>query len=241
MRPYLEYLYVTMVREERERQAEHQRLVALAYRLRRQHRRTARRSPPGCTTLGTTSEIDIPGSNVGGVMTEFAQVSRWRAAFDRIGQRVPLVLLHGGSARRQWFEPMLKFRRTDYQWWLVDLPGHGESSATGGHYSLADVANNLAEFVREVIQRPSAIFGHSFAGQVALVLTAEYPELVRGLLIGDAPLSVGVQRAHRQANQEMTRYWRVLAASDASIEQFAARLRGLRIRHPATEIGRAHV
>jgi hypothetical protein len=39
MHPYLNYVYVTMVREERERQAEHQRLVALARRLRRQHRR----------------------------------------------------------------------------------------------------------------------------------------------------------------------------------------------------------
>jgi hypothetical protein len=38
--PDLEYLYVTMVCEERERQAEHQRLMALAHRLRRQHRRT---------------------------------------------------------------------------------------------------------------------------------------------------------------------------------------------------------
>ena len=37
MHPYLNYVYVTMVREERERQAEHQRLVALARRLRRQH------------------------------------------------------------------------------------------------------------------------------------------------------------------------------------------------------------
>src|SRR5581483_1856100 len=39
MHPYLNYVYVTMVREERERQAEHQRLVTLARRLRRQHRR----------------------------------------------------------------------------------------------------------------------------------------------------------------------------------------------------------
>lgn len=167
-------------------------------------------------------------------MTEFAQLRGWRAGYDRVGEGAPLVLLHGESGRRQWCEPMLECGPDGYQWWLVDLPGHGESSATSGHYRLTDVATNLAEFLREVIGQPSVIYGHSYAGQVALVLTAEYPQLVRGLIIGDAPLSVGVQRTHMQANREMTTRWRALAASDAGIEELAAQLRRLRIRHPAT-------
>lgn len=58
MHPYTADLYIKMIREERERQAEHKRLVALANRLRRQrlrvkepasirvlHWRTVRRGP----------------------------------------------------------------------------------------------------------------------------------------------------------------------------------------------------
>jgi surfactin synthase thioesterase subunit len=48
---------------------------------------------------------------------------------------------------------------TSAGWWT--LPGHGESSATSGHYSLHDVADNLAELLQEVVAQPSVIFGRS--------------------------------------------------------------------------------
>jgi pimeloyl-ACP methyl ester carboxylesterase len=129
---------------------------------------------------------------------------------------------------------MLSFRMVGYQWWLVDLPGHGESSATSKHYSLHHVADNLAELLREVVTQPAVIFGHSYGGQVTLVLAARYPKLVRGIIIGDAPLSRAMQRAHHQADREMLRCWRELAASDADVDEIVAQLRQLRIRHPLT-------
>jgi hypothetical protein len=55
--PDLEVLYVTMVCEERERQAEHQRLMALAHRLRRQHRRTKTHSLIGLLRRRKTAAL----------------------------------------------------------------------------------------------------------------------------------------------------------------------------------------
>ncbi|MBV9650921.1 MAG: alpha/beta hydrolase [Pseudonocardiales bacterium] len=167
-------------------------------------------------------------------MTEFVELSRWRVAFDRVGQGVPVVLVHGGSGRRQWCAPLLSFRSVGGQWWLVDLPGHGESSATSGHYSLHEMADNLAELLEEVVGQPAVIFGHSHGGQVALVLAGAYPQLVRGIIIGDAPLTRAAQEAHLQANQEMLRNWRALAASDADVDDLVAQLRRLRVRHLVT-------
>jgi pimeloyl-ACP methyl ester carboxylesterase len=57
-----------------------------------------------------------------------------RIAYDRRQGDMPMVVLHGGSARRQQTAALLAFLPRVCDVVAPDLRGHGESSHTPGHY-----------------------------------------------------------------------------------------------------------
>jgi pimeloyl-ACP methyl ester carboxylesterase len=56
---------------------------------------------------------------------------------------------------------------------------------------LQDYMDDLAGFLRYVIGEPAVLYGHSLGGEVAVMVAAEHPDLVRALIVGDVPLSLG--------------------------------------------------
>jgi 2-hydroxy-6-oxonona-2,4-dienedioate hydrolase len=100
----------------------------------------------------------------------------------------PLVLLHGGSGSwTHWLrnvEYFSQFRTV----WALDIPGFGDSSLP------ADVsdADGLVPYVAEIIQHtfvgePVDVMGFSFGGMTAGLVAAEYPTLIRQLILIGAP------------------------------------------------------
>ncbi len=153
-----------------------------------------------------------------------AQFGGVRLAYSVSAQReASLVLLHGGSGTR--VGPGL-IDHIDGRWqcWAPDLRGHGDSSHTPGHYALDEVALDIALLIKEVVGSPSAVYGHSFGGHVGLALAAGWPDLVRGLALGDTALSLETLAPHLDRNRGMTSKWRELAASGASKAEVARRL-----------------
>ena len=70
----------------------------------------------------------------------------------------------------------------------LDLPGFGASPpplVAGGARMYADL---IAPAVAALADEPLVIVGHSLGGRVATVLGAQYPELVRALVLVAAPL-----------------------------------------------------
>ncbi|WP_210438498.1 alpha/beta fold hydrolase [Nocardioides xinjiangensis] len=128
---------------------------------------------------------------------------------------VPLLLLHGGSGRRQWFDAMSALLTEDARMVRPDLPGHGGSPPTPGRYRLQDSAAAAAAVLDADGAGPAWVFGHSHGAHVAAVLAADRPDLVRGLLLGDAPMSRDRMRAHQEDTAAMNRAWREL--TDASL------------------------
>lgn len=49
-------------------------------------------------------------------------------------------------------------------------------------------------FIKETISEPPIIFGHSLGGMIGIQIAAYYPELVKGLIIGESPLNLEVLR-----------------------------------------------
>jgi pimeloyl-ACP methyl ester carboxylesterase len=128
-----------------------------------------------------------------------------------------LLLLHGGSGRRQWFDGLSALLRGEA--WMVraDLPGHGESPATPGAYRLEDAAAAAAEVLEHAAATvrdgagPCWVVGHSHGAHVGAVLAAERPDLVAGLVVGDAPMSRERMRVHLRSTSVLNRAWRGLA------------------------------
>lgn len=101
----------------------------------------------------------------------------------------PLVLLHGGSARWQSWEPLIDDFATTMHVFAPDLRGHGRSSWLAPHYRLLDYTADIVALLEQRVPQPAIVFGHSLGGMVALLAAAQRPDLVRAVIAGDSPLS----------------------------------------------------
>lgn len=137
----------------------------------------------------------------------------------------PLVLLHGGSARWQSALPLLPELSQQWQVYAPDLRGHGRSGRVPGFYRLTDYTADIVAFLQQVVKYPAVLFGHSLGGEIAILIAAGYPELVRGLIIGDAPFDLANMRSTNKRNRERLLYWREWAGPDHSTEEIAEALK----------------
>ncbi|MEW1604709.1 alpha/beta hydrolase [Streptomyces sp. NPDC093808] len=132
-------------------------------------------------------------------------------AYDILGSgETTLLLLHGGSGRRQWFDSLASLLSDETRMVRPDMPGHGESPATPGAYRLEDSAAAVAEVLEHAGVPPCWVVGHSHGAHVGGVLAEDRPDLVAGLVIGDAPMTRGRMLAHMQSAYGMNRSWRTL-------------------------------
>jgi pimeloyl-ACP methyl ester carboxylesterase len=107
----------------------------------------------------------------------------WRAW----GQGPPLVLFHGAhGAWSHWIRNIdaLASRRTV---WACDLPGLGESAPPPDPHSGEGFAAVLAHGLNELFgpELPVDVVGFSFGGVLGAHLAANYPEVVRRLILVD--------------------------------------------------------
>lgn len=107
---------------------------------------------------------------------------------------LPILLIHGiADGALTWSFVLGPLART-HPVYAIDLPGYGYSGlpAGHGHATLDEMCDILAQFLREVIGKPTLVVGNSMGGWLAVKLGWAVPELVRGIMLldaGGAPLS----------------------------------------------------
>jgi pimeloyl-ACP methyl ester carboxylesterase len=137
----------------------------------------------------------------------------------------PFVLLHGGSGRWQLFEDILPDLTARFHLYLPDLRGHGKSGRVPGQYRLQDFADDVVAFLRECVGEPAYLFGGSFSGPVVLLAAARWPDGVRAVVLGDAPISGERLFAQSRPGRAKNRAWRDLAGGKLSIAEIAEALK----------------
>ena len=135
----------------------------------------------------------------------------------------PFVLLHGGSARWQYGETLLEELADRWHVFAPDLRGHGRSGHVASGYRVRDYVDDIAEFLTSVVGEPAVLFGHSRGAQVAVMVAAEHTELVRALMVGDAPLSPDLTATERPDHRAQNELWQKLAGRPASEIEAALR------------------
>jgi len=135
----------------------------------------------------------------------------------------PLVLLHGGANRWQSFASILPDLAATWHVYAPDFRGHGKSTWVPGTYRLQDYADDTIAFLQHCLQEPAYVFGHSLGGMVALLVAEKFPERVRAVAVGDAPLSRQSWRAHQ--NRGRTLAWRELAGGQKTFAEVVADLK----------------
>lgn len=114
----------------------------------------------------------------------------------------PLVMLHGATGNWKTWIPLLPDLTLRWHVFLLDLRGHGQSTWEGspeGYHVLHNVSDTLA-FLRERVESPAVLVGHSWGGVVALLCGAPGRDRLRGLVLEDPPIYI------RRPNSEIKPY-----------------------------------
>jgi pimeloyl-ACP methyl ester carboxylesterase len=132
------------------------------------------------------------------------------------------VVLHGGGGRWQHGEEFVRTLASD---WHVFVPGH-----VAGAYTLPEYVRDTAAWLAGVVGEPAITYGHSMGGETVVMLTAQHPELVRALIVADAPLSWANMSTEQPYHRAQNVLWHQLAGRpEAEID---AALRDMPILEP---------
>nr|HAT8714249.1 alpha/beta fold hydrolase [Legionella jordanis] len=102
----------------------------------------------------------------------------------------PILLLHGATKRWQSFMPIIEELSQYLHVYAMDFRGHGKSKHTPGAYRLQDYLTDCYSFIKECIQEPAIVLGHSLGGMIAIMLAAHHPQWLQSLVVIDSPLTI---------------------------------------------------
>jgi pimeloyl-ACP methyl ester carboxylesterase len=122
-----------------------------------------------------------------------------------LGEGKPtVVLLHGWGKSLQSLRPMGEVMSTTCRVVLVDLPGFGlsplpdDATNEGGGWDTIQYTDKIKAFLDESGITSCVLVGHSFGGRLSVRLAAQYPELVKALVLIGTP---GVPRKRTPLEQ----------------------------------------
>lgn len=100
----------------------------------------------------------------------------------------PLVLLHGGSGSwTHWARNVEHFAQSRTVW-ALDIPGFGDSDLPAGVTDADGLVSYMAEVLTRTFKGEAVdVMGFSFGGMTAGLLAAQYPHLIRQLILVGAP------------------------------------------------------
>jgi pimeloyl-ACP methyl ester carboxylesterase len=96
----------------------------------------------------------------------------------RAGQGRPLVLLHTIRTQLDYFEQLVPALKGQYQVYVLDLPGHGQSSLLATEYTEELFRKSVTEFIQQLNLRDVTLVGESIGGVLALTVSAELPDQI---------------------------------------------------------------
>jgi pimeloyl-ACP methyl ester carboxylesterase len=153
-------------------------------------------------------------------------------AFRMAGQGPVLLLIHGIAGTNAVWEEVFPEFATDHTVIAPDLPGHGESGASAGDYSLGAMAATARDLLIALGHERATVIGHSLGGGVAMQFSYLFPDYTERLvLISSGGLGRSVNPALRLA---------ALPGAELVTAQLgrAARLAGRVLPSPALPGGR---
>lgn len=100
----------------------------------------------------------------------------------------PLVLLHGGSGSwTHWLRNVEHFAKSRPVW-ALDIPGFGDSDLPAGVTDADGLVPYMAEILKQSFSGKGVdVMGFSFGGMTAGLVAAQYPQIIRQLILVGAP------------------------------------------------------
>ncbi|KZE89643.1 2-(acetamidomethylene)succinate hydrolase [Microbacterium sp. TNHR37B] len=115
--------------------------------------------------------------------TRHLPLSQGRIAYEISGDGPLVVLSPGMGELRSTYRLLVpRLVRAGLRVVSVDLRGHGDSDATFAQYGDSPTAQDLGALI-EHLGEPAVVVGNSMSAGAAVILAAESPRLVRGLVL----------------------------------------------------------
>ncbi|MFD9542831.1 alpha/beta fold hydrolase [Streptomyces sp. NPDC060022] len=196
--------------------------------------------------------MDDPGSFVRTV-TAFLDpgVSSVQAGGNRLAYRTwgdpaspPVVLAHGRGGNSLDWTVIAEQLAVRHRVYALDFRGHGLSDWPG-RYSFEFFRDDLHAFLEVRNLAGAVVVGHSMGGAAALMLAEQYPGLIGGLVIEDAPPLLPLDPPRAPAERpagELGFDWPVVGSIDAQLNapDPAVRERLGEITAPTLVVGGSH-
>jgi pimeloyl-ACP methyl ester carboxylesterase len=104
-------------------------------------------------------------------------------SYAEAGEGPALLLIHGmGGTLENWQEVIEPLAR-NHTVIAPDLPGHGDSAAGGGDYSIGALAAGLRDLLLTLGHERATLVGHSLGGGIAMQFAYQFPEMVERLVL----------------------------------------------------------
>lgn len=142
-----------------------------------------------CTAVTARAQSDVVDSSDG-----------VRIAYEVHGESSPaLVLVHGWSCDRRYWDGQVEPLSKSYKVVTVDLAGHGESGLGRDAWTMAAFGADVASVVEKLDLKSVILIGHSMGGDVIMEAARRLPGRVVGLVWVDTYRKLGSSRSDQQA------------------------------------------
>ena len=103
--------------------------------------------------------------------------------YEVYGIGMPLFLLHGYTHSSKEWLPFVSDYANDFEVYLVDLKGHGNSGQFIEKLSIAKVAEDVDNLIRYLQLDSIYAIGYSFGGDVLIQLALLHPGVIKSMVI----------------------------------------------------------
>lgn len=136
----------------------------------------------------------------------------------------PLLLLHGVTRRWQDYVPLFPAFQTRWRVFALDWRGHGRSARCPGRYQVVHYVDDALAFVRNRVNEPIVIYGHSLGALAACGVAALAPSLIRAVILEDPPSESVIQGIRQSSFHSIFSGMRELAGNGMTVAQRARAL-----------------
>ena len=102
------------------------------------------------------------------------------------GEGKDVLILHGWGASIQAMLAIHNHLKDRFKVYTLDLPGFGESDEPKEVWNSHDYADFVKKFMDEMDIKEVILIGHSHGGRVSIVLSSDYPDLVKKMILIDS-------------------------------------------------------
>jgi pimeloyl-ACP methyl ester carboxylesterase len=117
---------------------------------------------------------------------QYAEVNGIKLYYETHGAGRPMILLHGGLGSGEMFGPVLPLLAERHQVVAVDLQGHGRTADIDRPIDIRLMAGDIAALIEHLALARADLVGYSLGGGVAVQTAAQYPAMVRRLVVASA-------------------------------------------------------